>query len=162
MFAFNCPRCGAQLLFREASPGMNVKCPHCGSIVQAPDGLSVVASPPDPTTLAGGGRPAQPAKRRRPILGMLSLFAFCGAATIGIFMTMSIASHTKEMASLGAIAGIGLGCMVSVLSLTLAAIGIAREETPRWPALLGMALSLLPAGIGIWMLWKLLESWYIG
>jgi hypothetical protein len=45
MLAFNCPKCGAQLLFETATPGMNVKCPPCGAMVQAPSTFSQVSSP---------------------------------------------------------------------------------------------------------------------
>ena len=90
------------------------------------------------------------------------MFAFCAAVLIGIFMTMSIASHTEEMASIGAIAGIGFGFITCVVSLVLAMVGVAREEKPWWPAGLGLVLSTVPGCIGLWMLWKLLERWYVG
>ncbi len=102
------------------------------------------------------------ATKRSAVFGTLSLVAFCAAALIGIGMIMSIASQTEEMASFDAIAGIGFGFIACVVSRILGMVGVAREERPVWPAVVGFLLSIVPGGIGIWILWKLLEKWYVG
>jgi hypothetical protein len=76
-------------------------------------------------------------------------------------MTMSIASRTEEMALLGAIAGIGFGLIACVASLVLGAVGVARRERPSWPAYVGFTVSLLPGGMGAWILWKMIEDCYV-
>src|SRR5689334_16024906 len=101
MVAFNCPHCSAQLVFSEASPGMKAKCAHCGTIVQAPETLTVVP------VASSQQRQPEAGRSRSATFGILSLLALGGAVLTGIFMTLSIASHTEEMASIGAIAGIG-------------------------------------------------------
>ena len=47
-------------------------------------------------------------------------------------------------------------CFASILSVALAIIGVARHERPRWPAIIGLVLSVLPAvgGIGLFVYFK--------
>jgi len=135
---------------------MQAKCTQCGAIVQAPETLTIVPS-------AYAQQPApEEIRTRAPVFGIASLIAFCGAVFLGIVLTMSIASQTSDMASFGAIAGIGFGLIACVVSLVLAMVGTARQETPQWPAVLGFVLSVGPGAVGLWMLWKMLEEWYVG
>lgn len=96
-------------------------------------------------------------KQRKAVLGTLSLFAFCVGVLVGIASTMEFASGAEEMASLGAaIAGIGFTLLACVPSLVFATIGILRKESPLWPAVLGFVLSVIPGGIGLYMLMRIL------
>ena len=72
---------------------------------------------------------------------------------------MHIASETEGMASFGAIAGIAIGLMACVPSLILSVLGLFRNEKPLWPAALGLFLSALPGGIGLYMLALLLKHY---
>jgi hypothetical protein len=90
----------------------------------------------------------------------MSLIALAGAVLIGVGMTMSIASRTEEMASFGAIAGIGFGFIASILSFVLALIGMFRREKPGGPAFFGFMLSAVPAAIGIWIVVQMLAQAY--
>ena len=80
------------------------------------------------------------------------------AVLIGVGMTMSIASRTEEMASFGAIAGIGFGFVASILSFVLAVIGMFRREKPGGPTFFGFVLSAVPAAIGIWIVLQILAK----
>jgi hypothetical protein len=95
--------------------------------------------------------------QRKAIFGTLSLFSLCVGVLVGIASTMGLVSGAEEMASLGAaLAGIGLGLVACVPSLVFAAIGIIRKERPLWPAVLGFILSVLPGGLGLSMLTRIL------
>jgi len=147
MLAFNCSKCGAQLVFSEAIPGMNAKCPQCGAIVQAPDRLIVL---PPAAAASGTVETTAPAS---PLFGIASLMVFCTALLVGIGMTLSPSSGGVAHAFDG-IAAIGVGLIITLLSTVLAAVGIARAEIPRWPAFLGFGLTILPSGAALYMLWR--------
>jgi hypothetical protein len=50
------------------------------------------------------------------------------------------------------VVGLFIGGIACIGSLVLALIGLARRENPRWPAITGLALSLLPAAGGVYLL----------
>ena len=100
------------------------------------------------------------ASKRGAVFGTMSLLALAGAVLIGIGMTVSVASRTSEMASVGAIAEIGFGFIASIVSFVLSLIGMLRREKPGTPAFLGFLLSAIPAAIGIWIVLQLLVKAY--
>jgi len=50
------------------------------------------------------------------------------------------------------IIGLYAGGIMSIASFLIAFIGLVRGESPRWPAVTGLALSVLPALGGIYLL----------
>jgi hypothetical protein len=124
---------------------MRVKCPQCGAIVQAPDAFNLL---PDPQS-AGRSQKEQSLTRLGALFGTASLVALGLALSVGVLSTAALASHTEEMASFGAIAGIGFGLLASIPSFLFAVIGLLRGEKPLWPAVIGFMLSIAPAGLGL-------------
>jgi hypothetical protein len=98
-------------------------------------------------------------KRKEAVFGTLSLFALGIGIIVGVASTMEIAAGAEEMASLGALAGLGIGLMACVPGLLLGIIGVLRNEKPLWPAALGVILSALPGGFGLYMIVKILSDY---
>jgi hypothetical protein len=88
--------------------------------------------------------------QRKATFGKLSLTAFFIGALVGTAIAWNIISGSEEMASLGAgLAGIAIILMACVPSLIFALIGLIRNEKPKWPAIVGFCLSILPGGLGL-------------
>jgi hypothetical protein len=89
--------------------------------------------------------------QRSPVFGLSSLFAFCGAATGAIYITTRPPGLSSEL-GMGLLVGAAIVfCCGSILSLSFAVFGIVRKETPRWPSITGIALSVVPAIAGVWI-----------
>ena len=96
------------------------------------------------------------APERGPTCGCLSLVALLVAFACGLILYSSLTSGGGFEAFGGGVAAIAIGLMASIPSFILAGLSVARRESPRWPGVLGLILSLLPAGIGAWILIQLL------
>jgi len=90
---------------------------------------------------------------QEPIFGRLSLWVLGAAAAIAVisFLIPMLGSYGESgmaFVVVGLYAG-GVLCMANVL---IALIGLARRENPRWPAITGLVLSVLPALGGVYLL----------
>ena len=96
--------------------------------------------------------------KSRLLFGFLSLWGLASAAGFVLLSfivpmaapSMLVPFEVDGMASL--IVGLYAGGIISIASLLSAIIGLARRERPRWPAILGLGLSLLPALGGVYLL----------
>lgn len=96
----------------------------------------------------------EPAKQaRKAIFGSLSLLVFCGAVFVILFfgLTDPPSGYSGEQALGRLLRGLVLGCNACVLSVAYAITGLIRRERPRWPAITGLALGLLPALGGLYI-----------
>jgi hypothetical protein len=50
------------------------------------------------------------------------------------------------------VVGLYIGGIMCIANVLIALIGLARRENPRWPAITGLALSVLPALGGVYLL----------
>src|SRR4051812_11798544 len=90
---------------------------------------------------------------QEPVFGRLSLWGLGVAAVIAAisFLIPMLGSYGEGgMAIL--IVGLFIGGIASIGSLVLAVIGLARRENPRWPAITGLLVSLVPALGGVYLL----------
>jgi hypothetical protein len=91
-------------------------------------------------------------EERRTHFGALGLGVFVLAGIVGLLRSSAVISRGYEMASLvGPLEGITLALIVSGVALVLSTVGLLRGERPRWPGMLGFALSVIPGVIGILM-----------
>jgi ABC-type tungstate transport system substrate-binding protein len=104
---------------------------------------SIMESAPEERTPAGSLR----SHPNRAIYGPISLYLFVGAVAVALFfmLTASSSGYTGATGFGYFIAGIVIGCFACVLSVVFAFIGLIRREYPRWPAITGLILSLIPA-----------------
>lgn len=81
----------------------------------------------------------------QPIFGRLSVrMPFVAAAVVLISLIPTFAADGEEgMAFL--VVGLHLGGILCMGNIVLAFIALSRHENPRWPAITGLALSVLPA-----------------
>ena len=81
----------------------------------------------------------------QPIFGRLSLrMPFVAAALVLVSLMPALARGGEEgMAFL--IVGLHLGGILCMANIVLAFIAFSRHENPRWPAVTGLAMSVLPA-----------------
>jgi len=92
-------------------------------------------------------------RQREPVFGRMSLWVLGIAAvvaTVGFSIPMLGSYGEPGMAIL--VIGLFIGGIASISGLVLAPIGLARHENPRWPAITGLLLSLLPALGGVYLL----------
>ena len=92
-----------------------------------------------------------PTETPKAVHGPRSLLAFCGAFAAFLFFRLTASYwHLGYPGGLAYI-GIGLvfGCCLCMVSTVLAIIGLRCREQPRWPAIAGLALSVLPASGGL-------------
>lgn len=83
---------------------------------------------------------------RQPVFGRLSLWVFCFAAAVSsAFMLIPFVGSFGESGFGYFALGISTGCFVCAANVGIALIGLARRESPRWPAVAGLALSALPS-----------------
>ena len=84
---------------------------------------------------------------QKAILGPRALLVFGGAVLL-IILIMQI-SHLFPLGYPGGLIyvffSIMIGGLASILSAVLGVVGLRRHEHPRWPAVMALALSLLPA-----------------
>src|SRR4051794_28459928 len=82
----------------------------------------------------------------QPIFGRLSLWVFGFAVFISLlFMLVPFFGSFGERGFGFFVLGIIIGCFACVANVLIALIGLARRESPRWLAVTGLALSVLPA-----------------
>ena len=81
----------------------------------------------------------------QPIFGRLSLrMPFVAAAVVMISSIPAFAADGEEGMAFFVV-GLHLGGIVCMANIVLAFIAFSRHENPRWPAVTGLALSVLPA-----------------
>jgi hypothetical protein len=91
---------------------------------------------------------------RRPLCGIVSLAGLAAVLALGSVAVLKSGQATGV--SHLTVAG---GVLAGAASIGFAIASTVRDEKPAWPALVGLVLSIFP---GLWMLWKLLESWSLG
>jgi hypothetical protein len=90
---------------------------------------------------------------RQPIFGRLSLWVLAAAAVIAVISFLIPMFGSYGESGMGFIVlGWGLGGIMCIGNVVVALIGLARRENPRWPAVTGLVLSLLPALGGVYLL----------
>ena len=89
----------------------------------------------------------------RPIFGWLSIGMVFGAAVVAVLSVLipMYGSHGEDGLAFIAV-GWGLGGVMCIASVVISLIDLARRETPRWPAIVGLTLSALPALGGVYLL----------
>src|SRR3954464_77752 len=87
------------------------------------------------------------------VFGRMSLWVLGVAAVITTicFLIPMLGSYGEPGLAI-LIVGLFIGGIACIGSLVLAIIGLARRENPRCPAITGLALSLLPALGGVYLL----------
>jgi len=82
----------------------------------------------------------------QPVLGRFSLRVFCFAAvvTLGSCSFPFIGSFGERGFGYFVL-GICASCFLCLANVGIAVMGLVRRESPRWPAITGLALSALPA-----------------
>jgi hypothetical protein len=92
-----------------------------------------------------------PRQAPKAVFGSLSLLVFIGdfAALLYFVLTNDLSYGGGEAAFRYVLGCVFYACSVSILSVVLAIIGVGRHECPRWPAIIGLVLSTLPAAGGI-------------
>jgi hypothetical protein len=89
----------------------------------------------------------------QPVFGRFSLWVLGAAAAITVvsFLIPLLGSYGES--GMGFIVlGLGLGGIMCIANVVIALIGLARRESPRWPAIIGLVLSVLPALGGVYLL----------
>jgi hypothetical protein len=86
-------------------------------------------------------------REREPIFGRVSLWMLGAAAAIIVW---AIFGPRGTMRSL--VVALYVGGLMCMANVGIATVGLARRENPRWPAVTGLLLSLLPAIGGIYLL----------
>ena len=90
---------------------------------------------------------------QQPIFGRLSLWGLCAAGIIAVLSLLMPMFWSYDESSLGIIVlGLGLAGILCIASFMAALLGVLRDENPRWPAVTGFVLSLLPAFGGVYLL----------
>jgi hypothetical protein len=80
----------------------------------------------------------------QPLFGRLSLWVLAAAAVIAVISVPIARSHPEDgLAIIGF--GFWLGGIMCIVNIVISLIGLARRESPRWPAITGLSLSVLPA-----------------
>ena len=93
----------------------------------------------------------------RPICGRLSLWALAAAAAV-VVLPVSMAVSLEFLGVIAVIrigsfiTGLYAGGIMSIASFVIGLIGLIRRESPRWPAVTGFLLSVIPAFGGICLL----------
>jgi hypothetical protein len=95
-------------------------------------------------------------RRRRPVLGILSLAGFTVSAVAAVFIFAS-GMGKPDFQPLGYVLGaVIVGAAGSLISWLTAAVGLMRRESPRWPAIVGFVLSFGPAMGAVFIIVRLL------
>jgi len=79
-------------------------------------------------------------RAQEPIFGRVSLWVLAAAAAINV---MSFLGPTGSIRSF--IVALYIGGLMCMLNVGIAIVGLARRESPRWPAISGLVLSVPPA-----------------
>jgi len=83
---------------------------------------------------------------QQPIFGRLSLWAFGFVVAISSLVMLIVLLGSFGERGFGYfVLGITIACIACAANVVIALIGFARRESPRWPAVTGLALSVLPA-----------------
>ncbi|SRR6266566_487055 len=89
----------------------------------------------------------------QPVFGRLSLWVLGAAAVIVVVSFLIPMLESYGESGMGFIVlGLGLGGIMCIANVVIALIGLARRESPRWPAVTGFVLSVLPALGGVYLL----------
>ncbi len=87
------------------------------------------------------------------VFGRLSLLMLGAAAAVAVVPFLITISGTFGEIGMGfTVLGIALGGFLCIASFMTAMIGLTRRESPRWPAITGLVLSILPALGGVCLL----------
>ena len=81
----------------------------------------------------------------QPILGRLSLRMPFVAAAIALISLIPALGADGEEGMAFFIVGLHFGGILCMANIALAFVALSRHENPRWPAVTGLALSVLPA-----------------
>jgi hypothetical protein len=81
---------------------------------------------------------------RKAVFGWLSLFMSAGLVVGGLFVLLGVIGHRGESNGMDDVLyGVMiLGC-TGIPAFILSRIGVARRETPRWPAIVSLVMSLV-------------------
>ena len=91
--------------------------------------------------------------RHRFVFGQISLLVLCAAAGLVVYFPLTVpADYTGERGLGYALSGLYYGSFLCIVDVPIALVGLIRREHPRWPATLGLALSILPALGGVYLL----------
>jgi len=94
---------------------------------------------------------------RKPVFTILSVIIFCAALIVAIYLPLNIPEGVMGANAFGyLVLGIAVFCLSSILSLSLAIIGLRRRERLRWLAITCIVFSVLPALEGI----SIVFSWH--
>ncbi len=90
---------------------------------------------------------------QQPVFGHFSLWLLGAAAVItAVLVAIPFFGSYGERGMGFIVLGLGLGGILCIASFVVALIGLARRESPRWPAVTGLVLSVLPALGGVYLL----------
>jgi len=92
-------------------------------------------------------------QNRKALLSTISLVLFCAAVFAIFFFPMSASAFglTGERAIGHSLLGLVVAANLCILAVICSSAALIRRESPRWPAIVGLALSVLPALAGIYM-----------
>jgi len=89
----------------------------------------------------------------QPVFGRLSLWVLAVAAIIAVISFLIPMFGSYGESGMGFIVlGWGFGGIMCITNVLIALIGLARRESPRWPAITGLALSVFPELGGVYLL----------
>ena len=89
--------------------------------------------------------------RRRPVLGTLSLIGFTLSFFPGVWFYAAAIRQPDPFMAVGQWAlALLIGCGGGLICWILSALGMARRESPRWPAYLGFIVCFGPAMLGLY------------
>src|ERR1041385_4819285 len=82
----------------------------------------------------------------RSIFGRFSLWLLGAASAVTlVLIAIPFFGSYGEQGWGFFVLGLGLGGILCIASFVTALIGLTRRESPRWPAITGFVLSLIPA-----------------
>jgi hypothetical protein len=91
-------------------------------------------------------------REREPIFGRFSLWMLAAAAVIVVVsFVIPFVGSFGESGMAFIVVGLWAAAILCIGNLAIASIGLARRESPRWPAITGLLLSVLPSLGGIYL-----------